>query len=74
MKEEQSFTPGEMVKIVSEPFSLIHGPSIKAYGKVKEVNNDKQMLVVTMNEGRVGMAGGEISIELGFREVKKVVS
>jgi transcription antitermination factor NusG len=63
-----------LAEIVNGPFSLIHGPSIKAYGKVKEVNNDKQMLVVTMNEGRIGMALGEIPIELGFREVKETAS
>jgi transcription antitermination factor NusG len=74
MKEEQSFRPGEMVEIVSGPFSFINGPSIKAYGRVREVNNDKQMLLVIVKEGRTGIIHGEIPIELGFREVKKIAS
>jgi transcription antitermination factor NusG len=74
MKEEQSFKPGEMVEIVNGPFSFINGPSTKAYGKVREVNDDKQMLVVIVTEGRVGIILGEIPIELKFREVKKIAS
>ncbi len=74
MKEEQSFKPGEMVEIVSGPFSFINGPSIKAYGKVREVNDDKQMLVVIVEEGLIGRIHGEVPIELGFREVKKIAS
>ena len=72
MKEEQSFKPGETVEIVRGPFSFINGPSAKAYGKVREVNNDKQMLVVIVKEGTMGIIMGEIPIELGFREVKKI--
>jgi transcription antitermination factor NusG len=74
MNEEQSFKPGEMVEIVNGPFSFINGPSSKAYGKVREVNNDKQMLVVIVKEGRVGIILGEIPVELRFREVKKIAS
>ena len=74
MREEQSFKPGEMVEIVSGTFPFINGPSMKAYGKVREVNDDKQMLVVVVKEGRIGIIHGEIPIELGFREVKKIAS
>jgi len=72
MNEEQSFKPGEMVEIVSGPFSFINGPSTKAYGRVRDVNNDRRMLVVIVKEGRVGIIMGEIPVELGFREVKKI--
>jgi transcription antitermination factor NusG len=34
MNEEQSFTPGDVVKIISGPFA-------KLTGKVRDVNNDK---------------------------------
>jgi transcription antitermination factor NusG len=74
MKEKQSFTPGEMVEIVKGPFSFINGPSTKAYGRVREVNNDKQMLVVIVKEARAAIILGEIPVELGFREVKKISS
>jgi transcription antitermination factor NusG len=74
MNEEQSFTPGEMVEIVSGPFSFINGPSTKAYGRVREVNDDKQMLVVIVKEGRVGIMLGGFPVELKFREVKKITS
>jgi transcription antitermination factor NusG len=73
MKEKQSFKPGETVEIVGGPFSFINAPS-KAYGRVREVNDDKQMLVVIVKEGQVGIILGEIPIELKFREVKKITS
>ncbi len=65
MKEEQSFTPGEMVEIISGPFT-------KATGEVKEVNSEKQMLAVKVKDERIeGIILGEILIELGFQEVMK---
>jgi transcription antitermination factor NusG len=65
MKEEQSFTPGEMVEILNGPFTQLTG-------KVRDVNNDKQMLAVIVKDERVeGIILGEILIELGFQEVKK---
>jgi transcription antitermination factor NusG len=39
MKEEQSFTPGDIVEIISGPFA-------KYTGKVRDVNDDKRMLLV----------------------------
>jgi len=67
MKEEQSFTPGEAVEITSGPFT-------KATGKVRDVNNDKRMLVVVVKEGQAGKILGDLPIELKFREVKKIAS
>jgi transcription antitermination factor NusG len=62
------------VEIVRGPFSFINWPSTKAYGRVRDVNNDKRMLVVIVKEGQVGIIMGEIPVELGFREVKKIAS
>jgi transcription termination/antitermination protein NusG len=59
MNEEQSFTPGEMVE-------LINGPFMKFIGKVRDVNNDTQTLVVI-----VEIFGRDTPIELKFQEVKK---
>jgi transcription antitermination factor NusG len=62
MKEEQSFKPGDVVEIIG-------GPLAKATGKVKDVNSDKRMLLVI-----VEIFGRDTSVELKFREVKKVAS
>ena len=65
MKDEQSFTPGEMVEIISGPFT-------KATGEVKDVNSEKQMLAVKVKDERIeGIILGEILVELGFKEVMK---
>jgi transcription antitermination factor NusG len=65
MNEEQSFNPGEMVEIVSGPFT-------KLTGEVRDVNKDKQMLAVMVKDERIeGIILGEILVELGFQEVKK---
>ncbi|HEX2490357.1 MAG TPA: hypothetical protein VHR27_13170 [Blastocatellia bacterium] len=65
MKEEQSFTPGEMVEIISGPFT-------KATGEVRDVNSEKQMLAVKVKDERIeGIILGEILVELGFQEVMK---
>jgi transcription termination/antitermination protein NusG len=62
MKEEQSFKPGDVVEI-------IHGPFAKLTGKVRDVNNDKRMLAVV-----VKIYGRDTTVELTFREVKKIAS
>ena len=62
MKEEQSFTPGDVVEI-------IHGPFAKLTGKVRDINKDKRMLAVA-----VKIFGSDTTIELTFREVKKIAS
>jgi transcription antitermination factor NusG len=63
MNEEQSFNPGEMVEIVSGPFTRLTG-------KVRDVNSEKQMLAVIVKDERIeGIMLGEILIELGFQEV-----
>ena len=62
MKEEQSFTPGDVVEI-------IHGPFAKLTGKVRDVNNDKRMLLII-----VEIFGRDTPVELSFREVKKIAS
>jgi transcription termination/antitermination protein NusG len=62
MKEEQSFKPGDVVEI-------IHGPFAKLAGKVRDVNNDKRMLAVV-----VKIYGRDTTVELTFREVKKIAS
>jgi transcription antitermination factor NusG len=65
MKDEQSFTPGEMVEIISGPFT-------KATGEVSDVNSEKQMLAVKVKDERIeGIILGEILVELGFQEVMK---
>jgi transcriptional antiterminator NusG len=60
MKEEPSFTPGDVVEIISGPFA-------KITGKVRDVNNDKRMLAVV-----VKIYGRDTPVELKFREVKKI--
>jgi transcription termination/antitermination protein NusG len=62
MKEEQSFTPGDVVEIISGPFA-------KLTGKVRDVNGEKQMLAVV-----VKIYGRDTPVELTFREVKKIAS
>jgi transcription termination/antitermination protein NusG len=62
MKEEQSFTPGDIVEIISGPFA-------KYTGKVRDVNDDKRMLLVI-----VKIFGRNTPIELKFQEVKKFAS
>ena len=62
MKEEQSFTPGEIVEI-------IHGPFAKLTGNVRDVNNDKRMLLII-----VEIFGRYTPVELQFLEVKKIAS
>jgi transcription termination/antitermination protein NusG len=62
MKEEQSFTPGDAVEIISGPFA-------KLTGKVRDVNNDKRMLAVV-----VKIYGRDTPVELTFREVEKIAS
>jgi len=65
MKDEQSFTPGEMVGIISGPFT-------KSTGEVRDVNSEKQMLAVKVKDERIeGIILGEIIVELGFQEVMK---
>jgi transcriptional antiterminator NusG len=59
MKEEQTFTAGEVVEI-------IHGPLAKLTGEVRDVNNDKRMLLMI-----VKIFGRETPVEIKFREVKK---
>jgi transcription termination/antitermination protein NusG len=60
MKVEQSFTPGDVVEIISGPFA-------KLTGKVRDVNNDKWMLAVV-----VKIFGINTPVELRFREVRKI--
>ena len=62
MKEEQSFRPGEIVEVISGPFT-------RAVCKVRDVNNDKRMLAVV-----VKIFGRDTTVELKFREVKKIAS
>ena len=59
MKEEQSFTSGEIVELIS-------GPLAKTTGKIRDVNTDKRTLVVI-----VEIFGRDTPVELTFREVKK---
>ena len=60
MKEEQSFTPGDVVEIISGPFA-------KLTGKVRDINNDKHMLLII-----VEIFGRDTPVELTFREVMKI--
>jgi len=60
MREEQSFTTGDVVEI-------IHGPFAKVAGKVKYVNNDTRTLLII-----VEIFGRDTPVELTFREVKKI--
>jgi transcriptional antiterminator NusG len=62
MKEEQSFAPGDVVEIISGPFA-------KLTGKVRDMNNDKRMLLVV-----VEISGRDTPVELKFQEVKKIAS
>jgi transcription antitermination factor NusG len=67
MKDEQSFRPGEIVEVISGPFT-------KAVCKVREINSDKKMLAVIVVEGFVAERFGQFPIELKFREVRKIAS
>ena len=62
MKEEQSFTLGDVAQIITGPFA-------KLTGKVRDVNNDKRMLLII-----VEIFGRDTPVELTFREVKKIAS
>jgi len=62
MKEEQSFTPGDVVQIITGPFA-------KLTGKVRDVNDDKRMLLII-----VEIFGRDTPVELTFREVMKIAS
>ena len=62
MKEEQLFAPGDVVEITSGPFA-------KLTGKVRDINNDKRMLLVI-----VEIFGRDTPVELKFQEVKKIAS
>jgi transcription antitermination factor NusG len=69
--DQISFTPGETVKIISGPFATLTGI-------VKDINQSRQMLVVTVQLSKdnplVKVGSGDLPIELRFREVKKVTS
>ena len=67
MKEKQSFRLGEIVEVISGPFT-------KAVCKVRDINNDKRMLAVIVVEGSVAEKFGQFLLELKFREVKKLAS
>ena len=60
MKEEQSLTPGDVVQIITGPFA-------KLTGKVRDVNDDKRMLLII-----VEIFGRDTPVELSFREVRKI--
>jgi transcription termination/antitermination protein NusG len=62
MGEEQSFKPGDVVEILTGPFA-------KLTGKVRDVNDDKRMLLII-----VEIFGRDTPVELTFREVKKIAS
>jgi transcription antitermination factor NusG len=64
MKEEQSFRPGEIVEVISGPFT-------RAVCKVRDVNNDKRMLAVIVVEGSIAEKFGHFPLELKFQEVRK---
>jgi transcription antitermination factor NusG len=67
VKAEQSFNPGEIVEVVSGPFT-------KAVCKVRDINNDKQMLAVIVVAGSFAEKFGHFPLELKFQEVKKIAS
>jgi transcription antitermination factor NusG len=71
MADQISFTPGETVKIISGPFAAFTG-------NIREVNQNRQMLLVIVrlesDNPRVKAGAGEIPIELSFAEVKKIAS
>jgi transcriptional antiterminator NusG len=62
MQEEQSFKPGDVVEILTGPFA-------KLIGKVRDVNDDKRMLLII-----VEIFGRDTPVELTFQEVKKIAS
>lgn len=67
MKEERAFRPGEIVEVISGPFT-------KAVCKVRDINSDKQMLAVMVVEGSIAEKFGQFLIELKFREVRRLAS
>lgn len=70
MASQQSFTPGEIVKIITGPF-LGHT------GIIKDINQAKQALKVIVqlgNRPNVIIGVGELPIELMFREVTKMAA
>jgi len=62
MGEEQSFKPGDVVEILTGPFA-------KLTAKVRDVNDDKRMLLII-----VEIFGRDTPVELTFQEVKKIAS
>jgi len=60
MGEEQSFTPGDVVEIPTGPFA-------KLTGKVRDVKDDRRMLLII-----VEIFGRDTPVELSFREVRKI--
>ncbi len=62
MKEEKSFTHGDVVQIITGPFA-------KLTGKVRDVNDDKRTLLII-----VEIFGRDTPFELTFQEVKKIAS
>lgn len=64
MKEERSFRPGEIVEVISGPFT-------RAVCKVRDVNNDERMLAVIVVEGSIAEKFGHFPLELKFQEVRK---
>jgi transcription antitermination factor NusG len=67
MIEKKSFALGDVVEIISGPFR-------KAVGKVMDINNSKQMLVVVVKDGLRGIVVGDLPVELKFQEVRKIAS
>jgi transcription antitermination factor NusG len=69
MADQIPFTPGETVKIISGPFTSFTG-------NIREVNQNRQMLLVIVrlesDNPRVKAGSGEVPIELSFGEVKKI--
>ena len=57
MQEEQSFKPGDVVEILTGHFA-------KLIGKVRDVNDDKRMLLII-----VEIFGRDTPVELTFQEV-----
>ena len=64
MKEERSFRPGEIVEVISGPFT-------RSVCKVRDVNNDERMLAVIVVEGSIAEKFGHFPLELKFQEVRK---
>jgi transcription antitermination factor NusG len=71
MVDQITFSPGEKVKIISGPFATLTG-------NVREVNQNRKMLLVIVrlesDNPRIKAGSGEVPIELSFGEVKKITS